>query len=102
MQAFQLSARKLHSVTAFARRQDQVSWCRKQLRHSRDIHVVTQVARNVAFEATRKDIVGLFGPFGHIKSARLPRKFDGTHRCLLTALHVHAVLCAWRGVCGPG
>lgn len=38
------------------------------------------VARNVAFEATRKDIVGLFGPFGHIKSARLPRKFDGSHR----------------------
>jgi multiple RNA-binding domain-containing protein 1 len=26
--------------------------------------------RNVAFEATRKDIMGLFGPFGHIKSCR--------------------------------
>jgi len=38
------------------------------------------VVRNVAFEATRKDIVGLFGPFGHIKSARLPKKFDGNHR----------------------
>jgi RNA recognition motif. (a.k.a. RRM, RBD, or RNP domain) len=41
---------------------------------------VEQVVRNVAFEATRKDLVGLFGPFGHIKSARLPRKFDGNHR----------------------
>lgn len=39
------------------------------------------VVCNVAFEATRKDIVGLFAPFGQIKSARLPRKFDGTHRC---------------------
>ncbi|GAB4818001.1 hypothetical protein N2152v2_005047 [Parachlorella kessleri] len=38
------------------------------------------VVRNVAFEATRKDIMGLFTPFGHVKSCRLPRKFDGTHR----------------------
>jgi hypothetical protein len=28
------------------------------------------VVRNVAFEATRKDLLGLFGPFGHIKSCR--------------------------------
>lgn len=28
------------------------------------------VVRNVAFEATRKDLMGLFGPFGHIKSCR--------------------------------
>lgn len=28
------------------------------------------VIRNVAFEATRKDLMGLFGPFGHIKSCR--------------------------------
>lgn len=38
------------------------------------------IVRNVAFEATRKDIMGLFTSFGHIKSCRLPRKFDGTHR----------------------
>lgn len=38
------------------------------------------VVRNVAFEATRKDIVGLFSPFGHLKSCRLPQKFDGKHR----------------------
>ncbi|KAI8464255.1 MAG: hypothetical protein J3K34DRAFT_380531 [Monoraphidium minutum] len=38
------------------------------------------VVRNVAFEATRRDILGLFGPFGHVKSARLPKKFDGSHR----------------------
>ena len=28
------------------------------------------VVRNVAFEATRKDLVALFGPFGHLKSCR--------------------------------
>lgn len=39
------------------------------------------VVRNVAFEATRKDIVSLFSPFGQIKSCRLPSKFDGTPRC---------------------
>lgn len=38
------------------------------------------VVRNVAFEATRRDIMGLFTPFGHVKDCRLPRKFDGTHR----------------------
>ncbi|KAL6761447.1 hypothetical protein V8C86DRAFT_3131565 [Haematococcus lacustris] len=38
------------------------------------------VVRNVAFEATRKDIEGLFSPFGHLKSCRLPKKFDGSHR----------------------
>lgn len=38
------------------------------------------MVRNVAFEATRKDIAGLFSPFGHLKSCRLPKKFDGSHR----------------------
>ena len=38
------------------------------------------VVRNVAFEAARKDIAALFSPFGHFKSCRLPRKYDGTHR----------------------
>lgn len=28
------------------------------------------IVRNVAFEATKRDISGLFGPFGHIKSCR--------------------------------
>ncbi|BDA49748.1 Multiple RNA-binding domain-containing protein 1 [Coccomyxa sp. Obi] len=38
------------------------------------------VVRNVAFEATRKDVAALFAPFGQIKSCRLPKKFDGNHR----------------------
>ncbi len=38
------------------------------------------VVRNVAFEGTRRDVLGLFSPFGAVRSCRLPRKFDGTHR----------------------
>ncbi|KAG6717026.1 hypothetical protein I3842_04G077500 [Carya illinoinensis] len=37
------------------------------------------VIRNVAFEATDKDLRQLFNPFGQIKSLRLPKKF-GHHR----------------------
>ena len=40
------------------------------------------VVRNVAFEATSKEIRALFQPFGQIKSVRLPRKFDNSHRCM--------------------
>eukprot|EP00049_Salpingoeca_infusionum_P025432 m.19245 g.19245 ORF g.19245 m.19245 type:complete len:891 (+) comp7999_c1_seq1:98-2770(+) len=39
------------------------------------------VVRNVAFEATKKELRELFTPFGEIKSLRLPTKaFDGSHR----------------------
>ena len=38
------------------------------------------VVRNVAFEGTRRDVLALFSPFGAVRSCRLPRKFDGTHR----------------------
>lgn len=38
------------------------------------------IVRNVAFEATKKDLQQLFSPFGQIKSLRLPKKFDGNHR----------------------
>jgi multiple RNA-binding domain-containing protein 1 len=38
------------------------------------------VVRNVAFEATRRDVQKLFNPFGTLKSCRLPKKFDGAHR----------------------
>ncbi|XP_072969704.1 multiple RNA-binding domain-containing protein 1 [Typha angustifolia] len=37
------------------------------------------IVRNVAFEATEKDLRQLFSPFGQIKSLRLPVKF-GSHR----------------------
>lgn len=37
------------------------------------------IVRNVAFEATEKDLRQLFNPYGQIKSLRLPKKF-GNHR----------------------
>merc|ERR1712070_311770 len=38
------------------------------------------MVRNVPFQATRKEILKLFGTFGQLKKVRLPKKFDGTHR----------------------
>jgi multiple RNA-binding domain-containing protein 1 len=38
------------------------------------------VIRNVPFQATRKELLVLFGSFGQLKKVRLPKKFDGTHR----------------------
>eukprot|EP01156_Anaeramoeba_ignava_P002607 Anaeramoba_ignava/a218880_59.p1 GENE.a218880_59~~a218880_59.p1 ORF type:complete len:822 (+),score=274.37 a218880_59:115-2580(+) len=38
------------------------------------------LVRNIPFEATRKEIRELFGSFGEIKSVRIPKKFDGSHR----------------------
>ncbi|CAG9460741.1 unnamed protein product [Pedinophyceae sp. YPF-701] len=38
------------------------------------------VVRNVAFQATKKDLLGLLSALGTVKDLRLPRKFDGGHR----------------------
>eukprot|EP01022_Parablepharisma_sp_SALTPOND_P000849 TRINITY_DN105141_c1_g1_i1.p1 TRINITY_DN105141_c1_g1~~TRINITY_DN105141_c1_g1_i1.p1 ORF type:complete len:883 (-),score=168.68 TRINITY_DN105141_c1_g1_i1:5214-7862(-) len=38
------------------------------------------LVKNLAFEATKKDIRQLFGSFGQIKKLRIPKKFDGSHR----------------------
>ena len=38
------------------------------------------VVKNIAFEATAKDIRALFATFGQMKSVRMPRKFDGSNR----------------------
>lgn len=38
------------------------------------------VVRNVPFQATRKEILKLFGSFGQLRKVRLPQKFDGSHR----------------------
>lgn len=38
------------------------------------------IVRNVPFEASRTELLQLFGSFGHLKKVRLPKKFDGTHR----------------------
>jgi multiple RNA-binding domain-containing protein 1 len=38
------------------------------------------IVKNLAFEATKKELRELFATFGQVKSCRIPRKFDGTHR----------------------
>lgn len=38
------------------------------------------IVRNVAFQATVKELKELFGTFGKVKTARIPKKFDGNHR----------------------
>jgi multiple RNA-binding domain-containing protein 1 len=38
------------------------------------------LVKNLAFEAGPKDLRQLFSTFGQVKSVRMPKKFDGTHR----------------------
>ena len=38
------------------------------------------VVRNLAFQANVREIKELFGAFGKLKTVRLPKKFDGSHR----------------------
>lgn len=38
------------------------------------------IIKNLPFEATRNDIIELFGSFGQVKSARVPKKFDKSAR----------------------
>ncbi|CEM11929.1 unnamed protein product [Vitrella brassicaformis CCMP3155] len=47
-----------------------------------DLSKVTSklVVRNLAFEASRRDVRQLFSAYGNVKSIRLPKKADGTSR----------------------
>ena len=38
------------------------------------------VIRNLPFEATKKDVRSLFGPYGQLRTVRVPKKFDNTSR----------------------
>jgi len=38
------------------------------------------VVRNVPFEASKREVRELFSAFGQLKTLRLPKKFDGSHR----------------------
>lgn len=38
------------------------------------------IIRNVPFQASRTELLQLFGSFGHLKTVRLPKKYDGGHR----------------------
>ncbi|KAG0303342.1 hypothetical protein BGZ98_006779 [Dissophora globulifera] len=43
-------------------------------------HGTKILVRNIPFEATKKDIQGLFSSFGQLKSVRIPKKMSGGHR----------------------
>ncbi|KAG0360025.1 hypothetical protein BGZ54_009736 [Gamsiella multidivaricata] len=43
-------------------------------------HGTKLIVRNIPFEATKKDIQGLFSTFGQLKSVRIPKKMAGGHR----------------------
>jgi multiple RNA-binding domain-containing protein 1 len=38
------------------------------------------MVKNVPFQATRTELLKLFGTFGQLRKVRVPKKFDGTHR----------------------
>jgi len=38
------------------------------------------MVRNVPFQASRTELLKLFGSFGQLRRVRLPKKFDGSHR----------------------
>ena len=38
------------------------------------------IIKNLAFECTKSELHQLLSTFGQVKSLRLPKKFDGSHR----------------------
>jgi multiple RNA-binding domain-containing protein 1 len=38
------------------------------------------MVKNMPFQATRTELLKLFGTFGQLRKVRVPKKFDGTHR----------------------
>lgn len=45
-----------------------------------DVPTSKLIVRNVAFQASAKELRELFGSYGQLKRVRLPKKFDGQHR----------------------
>jgi multiple RNA-binding domain-containing protein 1 len=45
-----------------------------------DVEATKLLIKNLAFEADKDELKKLFGPFGEIKSLRVPKKLDGSHR----------------------
>lgn len=45
-----------------------------------DVEATKLLIKNLAFEADKDELKKLFSPFGEIKSLRIPKKLDGSHR----------------------
>lgn len=74
IQGFVLDGHSLH--VKFAGRGQEIVEEVKQARG----RTTKMVVKNVPFEATKKELRALFGAYGHLKSVRLPKKFDSRSR----------------------
>lgn len=77
MQGFSLDGHALH-VKFAGRGADEVE--KEVVKGSKSTTTTKMIVKNVPFEATKKDIRDLFGAHGHLKSVRLPKKFDARTR----------------------
>jgi multiple RNA-binding domain-containing protein 1 len=67
-----LSRKKIQNVEEIQKLKEKVK--AQEEKHSK------LMIRNIAFQATKKDINDLFAEFGSLKKVRLPKKMDGQHR----------------------
>ncbi|KAF9484770.1 RNA-binding domain-containing protein [Pholiota conissans] len=77
VQGFVLDGHALH-VTFAGRGADEPG--KKEAVANSKSRTTKMIVKNVPFEATKKDIRDLFGSHGHLKSVRLPKKFDSRSR----------------------
>ncbi|KAG5643857.1 hypothetical protein DXG03_009541 [Asterophora parasitica] len=77
LQGFVLDGHQLHVKFAGRGAEEEVKGKESVKSSSR---TTKMIVKNVPFEATKKDIQALFGTHGHLKSVRLPKKFDSRTR----------------------
>ncbi|KAF8907613.1 hypothetical protein CPB84DRAFT_1674795 [Gymnopilus junonius] len=78
IQGFVLDGHALH--VSFAGRGADEPDKQKEAAASSKSRTTKMLVKNIPFEATKKDIRDLFGSHGHLKSVRLPKKFDSRSR----------------------
>ncbi|KAG6889211.1 hypothetical protein C0995_002671 [Termitomyces sp. Mi166 len=78
LQGFVLDGHQLH--VKFAGRGVESEGREREKGAKSQSRTTKMIVKNMPFEATKKDIQGLFGAHGHLKSVRLPKKFDSRTR----------------------
>jgi hypothetical protein len=101
LQGSMLSGHKLSLQLSMKRDIGTAAAATKKAGKDKNAKATKVVVRNVAFEATVKEIRALFQPFGQIKSVRLPRKFDNSHRYHLALLHLSQTPVLTNTTTGP-
>eukprot|EP00892_Ulva_mutabilis_P010171 jgi/Ulvmu1/7526/UM037_0070.1 len=70
-----------HNVTLELSQSGRKDAAQRSTKRDREGKSETKImVRNLAFEATAKDVRQLMEAFGHVKTCRLPKKFDGSTR----------------------